>query len=302
MSRASRRNWCFKITAFLLQLFVLAIAAYGLYDILRSYTASKYFAAGTGCVTCGSDTPFVAACTSNSSTGINATTALVIERTVSISSLVISTKSVFIIIFVIQFGFAMLSIVLILVLKFQLYSKFKNSNASARHGTIFCLAFSDIVLGLAGIGLIIIPVVFLARLGTDSISFEQESNLYIQNQCDNDLILNFATAENDGPPGIFCSTFNVSAYSFWEGSGSNSSEYIAQAWDYFGTDHMCNNSVGSTCEATIGCFANYVVGGTIAQQQVYSAFRNNLIKEVALSIGAMLLGVIAIILELADGW
>jgi len=119
----TKRAWCFKITGFFLNIAVLGLAAYGLYDIIVSYTGTKYFGVGTGCISqCLTTTPFQKSCTSNTSAGTNATTTFIIDRGVVISNININAKTILILIFVLQLAFAVLSIIMIILLKYQLYT------------------------------------------------------------------------------------------------------------------------------------------------------------------------------------
>jgi len=118
-----KRAWCFKITGLIFNIAVLGLAAYGLYDIIVAYTGTKYFGIGSGCVSqCLTSTPFQKSCISNTSAGTNATTTFIISRGVVISTLNINAKSILIVIFVVQLSFAIISIILIILLKYQLYT------------------------------------------------------------------------------------------------------------------------------------------------------------------------------------
>jgi len=302
MGMSKKRAWCFRITGLFLNIAVLGLAGYGLYDIIVAYTGTKSFGVGTSCVSqCGTSIPFQSACTSNSSTGINATTSFIIERDVVISTLNINAKTVLIVIFVVQLAFALISFVLIIMLKYQLY---KNEEKSWRnHVVIAFLALCDIVLAIAGIGLVIIPIVYLAKFGSNSISFHNIGALYLQNQCDTAISFDKAKAESNHPPGTLCSTFNISAYSYFSGnSPSNQSEYITLSYTYSGDDPICRTAAVATQCFGNSCISTFVVGGEIAKQDVYGTFHENLIRAVAISVSAMAVGVVALILELADGW
>lgn len=256
---------------------------------------------GTGCISCNTADEVIGLNCSGtpSGTGYGVRT-FVLQRSVSLSNIKLPTRPLLLAIFAACMVTGTIS--LILVLWARLNSALQKKKKKSRTGLLLT-SFLNLLLVLVSVGFSILPLVYLARVGTDGISIDSSVQLYVQPQCNQEFSVDRAKAEKDGAPGVKCNSgLKESSFSQYLVQ-DNGSTYLLWTWTDANSSASCyDSSVCSQQGKSYQCNTYLLLDGKDAVQSIYDGLHHTLKQSAALGIAATIAGLIAIIFELIAAW